>query len=60
MYTDATQVINTRPLSCDGQETWQHGNSLVNFMKLIEMQVISQEDEGAPIYWSRAPIHWSP
>ena len=20
----------------------------------------SQEDEGAPIYWSRAPIYWSP
>lgn len=29
------QVINTRPLSCDGQDTWQHGNSLVNFMKLV-------------------------
>ena len=31
----AEQVINTRPLSCDGQDTWQHGNSLVNFMKLV-------------------------
>ena len=32
------QVINTRPLSCDGLETWQHGNSLVNYMKLVEMK----------------------
>ena len=27
----------TRPLSCSGEETWQHGNSLVNYMKLVEM-----------------------
>ena len=30
-------MINTRALSCDGQETWQHGNSLVNYMKLVEI-----------------------
>ena len=32
---DHSQDINTRPLSCDGSETWQHGNSLVNYMKLV-------------------------
>ena len=32
---DHSQEINTRPLSCDGSDTWQHGNSLVNYMKLV-------------------------
>jgi ABC-type amino acid transport substrate-binding protein len=32
------QVIKTHPLSCDGEETWDHGNSLVNLMKLEEME----------------------
>lgn len=32
---DHSQNIDTRPLSCDGSETWQHGNSLVNYMKLV-------------------------
>ena len=31
------KVVFTRPLSCSGEETWQHGNSLVNYMKLVEM-----------------------
>ena len=31
------KVVNTQPLSCSGEETWQHGNSLVNYMKLVEM-----------------------
>ena len=30
-------MVITRPLSCSGEETWQHGNSLVNYMKLVEM-----------------------
>jgi hypothetical protein len=31
----AFQVITTRPLSCHGMETWQFGNSLINYMKLV-------------------------
>ena len=34
---DHSQEINTSPLSCDGSETWQHGNSLVNYMKLVSI-----------------------
>ena len=34
---DHSQEINTSPLSCDGSETWQHGNSLVNYMKLVNI-----------------------
>ena len=36
---DHSQEINTSPLSCDGSETWQHGNSLVNYMKLVSNSV---------------------
>ena len=32
---DQSQNIEVTPLSCDGHQTWQHGNSLVNFMKLV-------------------------
>ena len=35
---DHSQLIDTKPLSCEGTETWQHGNSLVNYMKLVEMR----------------------
>lgn len=34
---DHSQDIRTRPLACDGSETWQHGNSLVNYMKLVRV-----------------------
>ena len=36
---DRSQEINTKPLSCDGTETWQHGNSLVNYMKLVSLEI---------------------
>lgn len=29
------QEIDTVVLSCDTEETWQHGNSLINYMKLV-------------------------
>ena len=32
---DLSQNIDITPLSCDGHYTWQHGNSLVNYMKLV-------------------------
>ena len=35
---DHSQEIDTHPLSCDGTQTWQHGNSLVNYMKLVIQQ----------------------
>ena len=31
------QDVETAPIECDGGDTWQHGNSLVNYMKLVEM-----------------------
>ena len=30
-------MVSVQPLSCSGEETWQHGNSLINYMKLVEM-----------------------
>ena len=31
------QDVETAPIECEGGDTWQHGNSLVNYMKLVEM-----------------------
>lgn len=35
---DTSQQIDIHPLSCDGQETWPHGYSLINYMKIVEMK----------------------
>ena len=35
---DRSQDIETAVLSCDSELTWQHGNSLINYMKLVSMQ----------------------
>ncbi|XP_071747530.1 glutamate receptor ionotropic, kainate 2 isoform X1 [Lepeophtheirus salmonis] len=34
---DRSRSIDTKSISCNGVETWQHGSSLVNYMKLVEM-----------------------
>lgn len=35
---DTSQQIDIHPISCDGQTTWQHGFSLINYMKIVEMK----------------------
>uniref|UniRef100_A0A0A1XQS4 Glutamate receptor 1 n=2 Tax=Zeugodacus cucurbitae TaxID=28588 RepID=A0A0A1XQS4_ZEUCU len=35
---DTSQQIDIHPISCDGQNTWQHGFSLINYMKIVEMK----------------------
>ena len=32
---DRSQDIETTALNCDSEQTWQHGNSLINYMKLV-------------------------
>jgi len=32
---DRSQEVNIKSLNCDGSDTWVHGNSLVNYMKLV-------------------------
>lgn len=32
---DTSQQIDIHPLSCDGQDTWPHGYSLINYMKIV-------------------------
>lgn len=32
---DASQQIDIHPLSCDAQDTWPHGYSLINYMKIV-------------------------
>ena len=38
---DSSQEISLQPLSCSGENTWQHGNSLINYMKMVEMNGLS-------------------
>ena len=35
---DRSQEVETSPIDCDGGDTWQHGNSLINYMKMEEME----------------------
>lgn len=35
---DTSQQIDIHPLSCDNQDTWPHGYSLINYMKIVEMR----------------------
>ena len=37
---DRSQDIETAVLSCDSELTWQHGNSLINYMKLVSQGVM--------------------
>merc|ERR1712128_228427 len=32
----AVQQVRQRPLGCSGQTAWVHGNSLINYMKMVE------------------------
>jgi ionotropic kainate glutamate receptor 2 len=35
---DTSQQIDIHPLNCDTQDTWPHGYSLINYMKIVEMR----------------------
>jgi ionotropic glutamate receptor len=35
---DTSQQIDIKPLSCDAVDTWPHGYSLINYMKIVEMR----------------------
>ena len=37
---DRSQEIETAVLSCDSEQSWEHGNSLINYMKLVSTQRI--------------------
>ena len=32
---DRSQDVQTTSIDCGGRETWQHGNSFVNYMKMV-------------------------
>lgn len=42
---DSSQQIDIHPLSCDNQDTWPHGYSLINYMKIVEMVCFAKFDE---------------
>jgi len=37
----SVQQVHQRPLDCSGQMAWAHGNSLVNYMKMVEFVGLS-------------------
>lgn len=43
---DTSQQIDIQPLSCDGQDTWPHGYSLINYMKIVSNSTIESEESG--------------
>ncbi len=42
-----------RPLSSDGEDTWQHGNSLLNYIKMVSIFHITpgSEGENTQLWW---------
>ena len=38
---DRSQEVETTLLTCDSEQTWQHGNSLINYMKLVSVVMIN-------------------
>ena len=32
---DRSREVDITPLYCEGPETWSHGSSLINYMKLV-------------------------
>ncbi|XP_059485780.1 glutamate receptor ionotropic, kainate 2 isoform X1 [Neocloeon triangulifer] len=47
---DSSQRIDIKPLNCDAADTWPHGYSLINYMKVVEMRgltgVIKFDNQG--------------
>ncbi|XP_065349415.1 glutamate receptor ionotropic, kainate 2 isoform X3 [Cloeon dipterum] len=47
---DSSQRIDIKPLNCDSADTWPHGYSLINYMKVVEMRgltgVIKFDNQG--------------
>ncbi|CAL8109948.1 unnamed protein product [Orchesella dallaii] len=35
---DSSQRIDIKPLNCDSKDTWQHGYSIINYMKMVQFQ----------------------
>lgn len=35
---DSSQRIDIKPLSCDAVDTWPHGYSLINYMKIVSIK----------------------
>lgn len=44
---DVSSQIDITPLSCDGQDTWLHGYSLINSMKIVNPTTFPDEFQSA-------------
>lgn len=36
---DSSQRIDIKPMSCDAADTWPHGYSLINYMKIVSNSI---------------------
>lgn len=46
---DTSQQIDIQPLSCDGPDTWPHGYSLINYMKIVSSGVVIHQFHHRPL-----------
>lgn len=37
---DSSQRIDIKPLSCDNVDTWPHGYSLINYMRVVSIIIV--------------------
>lgn len=37
---DTSQQIDIKPLSCESTDTWPHGYSLINYMKIVSIEAV--------------------
>jgi glutamate receptor, ionotropic, invertebrate len=38
---DSSQRIDIKPLNCDSADTWPHGYSLINYMKVVRVLLLT-------------------
>lgn len=54
---DTSQQIDIQPLSCDGEDTWPHGYSLINYMKIVSRLELKSDGCRNTIYLISNVLH---
>ena len=50
---DRSQEVEPVSIDCSGRETWQHGNSLVNYMKMVCPKTCNSRLCGSICRWEK-------
>lgn len=53
---DASQQMDIHPLSCDAQDTWPHGYSLINYMKIVRIFVVFNWNRVRLLNWTNSNL----